>query len=136
MKYSSTRKEGIEDQGDVSRTPTKRVKYGTVQGVDLSTVEVEEGVSASARRRRKEDTSAFMALKPDHTTQKVVKEVETNELPDEEKEYLLSIREKRKTRAKGSRAGLKRKDWTFREGIWDSESIQRRNEIILEKVCR
>lgn len=97
---------------------------------------MEEGVSASARRRRKEDTSAFMALKPDHTTQKVVKGVETNELPDEEKEYLLSIREKRRTRAKGSRAGLKRKDWTFREGVWGSESIQRRNESILEKVCR
>lgn len=131
MRNSSTRKEVVEE--DVSRTPTKRVKYGTVRGVDLSTIEVEEG--ASARKRRKEDTSAFMALKPDHNSPKVLEEVgRGDELPEEEKEYLLSIREKRKTRPSGSRVGLKRKDWTFREGVWGSEGVQRNNRVLLEKV--
>ena len=131
MRNSSTRKDDKEE--DVSRTPTKRVKYGTVRGVDLSTIEVEEG--ASARKRRKEDTSAFMALKPDQNAPRVVEDVgRGDELPEEEKEYLLSIREKRRTRPSGSTAGLKRKDWTFREGLWGSESVQKRNEVSLDKV--
>jgi len=131
LRNSSTRKEDKEE--DISRTPTKRVKYGTVRGVDLSTIEVEEG--ASARKRRKEDTSAFMALKPDRNAQRVVEEVgRGDELPEEEKEYLLSIREKRRTRPAGSRSGLKRKDWTFKEGVWGSESVQNKNQAILEKV--
>jgi len=131
LRNSSTRKEGVEE--DVSRTPTKRVKYGTVRGVDLSTIEVEEG--ASARKRRKEDTSAFMALKPDQNAPRVVEDVgRGDELPEEEKEYLLSIRAKRRTRPAGSRVGLKRKDWTFREGVWGSESAQKRNKVLLDKV--
>jgi len=130
---TSIRKEGIEE--DVSRTPTKRVKYGTVRGVDLATIEVEEG--ASARKRRKEDTSAFMALKPDHNSPRVVEELgRGDELPEEEKEYLMSIREKRRTRPSGSRVGLKRKDWTFREGVWGSEGVQRKNRVLLDKVSR
>jgi hypothetical protein len=128
---TSIRKEDKEE--DVSRTPTKRVKYGTVRGVDLSTIEVEEG--ASARRRRKEDTSAFMALKPDHNSPRVVEDVgRGDELPEEEKEYLLSIREKRRTRPSGSRVGLRRKDWTFREGVWGSEGVEKRNKLWLDKV--
>lgn len=131
LRNSSTRKEDKEE--DVARTPTKRVKYGTVRGVDLSTIEVEEG--ANARKRRKEDTSAFMALKPDHNAPRVVEEVgRGDELPEEEKEYLLSIREKRRTRPAGSRSGLKRKDWTFREGVWGSESLQQKNKILLVTV--
>jgi hypothetical protein len=128
---TSIRKEDKEE--DVSRTPTKRVKYGTVRGVDLSTIEVEE--RASARKRRKEDTSAFMALKPDHNAPRAVKDVGSgDELPEEEKEYLLSIREKRRTRPSGSRVGLKRMDWTFREGVWGSESVEKKNRVLLDKV--
>jgi len=128
---TSIRKEDKEE--DVSRTPTKRVKYGTLRGVDLATIEVEEG--ASARKRRKVDTSAFMALKPDLTAPRVVEKVRRgDELPEEEKEYLLSIREKRRTRPSGSRVGLKRKDWTFREGVWGSEGVQRKNRVLLDKV--
>jgi hypothetical protein len=130
---TSIRKEDKEE--DVSRTPTKRVKYGTVRGVDLSSVDVEVEEGASARKRRKEDTSAFMALKPDHNAPRVVEEVgRGDELPEEEKEYLLSIREKRRTRPSGSRAGSKRKDWTFREGFWGSEGVQKRNQVLLDKV--
>jgi len=137
LKFSSTttttRKEDKEE--DISRTPTKRVKYGAVpvQGVDLATVQVEEG--ASARKRRREDTSAFMALRPDQSSVRVQQEVDRgDELPEEEKEYLSSIREKRRTRPKGSREGLKRKDWAFREGIWDSGDVRKKNEILLERV--
>jgi hypothetical protein len=128
-----------QEKENVSRTPTKRVKYGTVRGVDLSAVDVDVDVEegASARKRRREDTSAFMALRPDPSASKVVKDVgQGDELPEEEKEYLLSIREKRRMRPSGTREGLKRKDWTFREGIWGSEDVQRRNQAVLDKVGR
>jgi hypothetical protein len=141
LKFSSTsnsnaaRKEN-EKEEDVARTPTKRVKYGIVPGVDLSAINVDVEEGANARKRRKEDTSAFMALKPDLSATRVVQEVgRGDELPEEEKEYLLSIREKRRTRPAGSKVGLKRKDWTFREVIWGSEGTQKRNEALLEKVC-
>lgn len=78
-----------------------------------------------------------MALRPDHSTPR--KEVDVgrgDELPEEEKEYLLSIREKRRVRPAGVKAGLKRKDWTFREGIWGSESVQKKNEAILQNVSQ
>jgi hypothetical protein len=133
LKHSSTRKEDKDE--DISRTPTKRVKYGTVRGVDLSAVDVDQGEGSSARKRRKEDTSAFMALKPDLNAPKVLEDVgRGDELPEEEKEYLLSIREKRRTRPAGIRVGLKRKDWTFREGVWGSEGVQRKNQVLLETV--
>ena len=77
-----------------------------------------------------------MALRPDQSSVRVQqKDMDRgHELPEDEKEYLLSIREKRRTRQKGSREGLKRKDWAFREAIWDSGDVRKKNEILLERV--
>jgi hypothetical protein len=113
---------------DVSRTPTKRRFDIRTQGVDLATVDVEDGDGRS--RRRKDDTSAFMALRPDPNAPRsaaVPREV-TDEMPEEEKEYLLSVRERRRKRPSGQRVELKRKDWTFRESIWapgDTKAIDK-----------
>jgi hypothetical protein len=55
-------------------------------------------------------------------------------MPEEEKEYLLSMREKRRKRPTGDWVGLKRRDWTCREAVWGSEGVQERNQVVLEKV--
>jgi len=101
--------------------------------VDLASVVADE--STTTRKRRKDDTSAFMALRPDPSAPRSsTAVVEDLGMPEEEKEYLLSRRENRRKRPAGERAGLKRRDWTCREGIWESESTERKNKVILDKV--
>jgi hypothetical protein len=85
-----------------------------------------------------------MALRPDPGTATGTKRTaltdadidSAGDMPEAEKEYLLSIREKRRTRPAGTRTELKRRDWTFREGAWASEEIEKRNKILLDKVSQ
>jgi hypothetical protein len=139
LKFSSTTKEDRTGRGeeDVSRTPTKRVQYGHVRGVDLASVvsntDTDEG--STSRKRRRDDTSAFMALRPDPSVPRTsTAVVEDMGMPEEEKEYLLSMREKRRKRPTGERVGLKRRDWTCREGVWGSGGVQKWNKVVLDKV--
>lgn len=157
-------RDGVEG---VERTPTKRTKFHP-RGVDLSTVDVDtdietdhenenendneadadaetisrSGNGAEGKRvtRRRNDMSAFMALRPGSagTTPKSqpTKDGE-GELPEEEQEYLRSIREKRRTHSgqnKGTKRKVNRRDWTCREVVWGSESVDRQNRIEIDKV--
>jgi hypothetical protein len=116
------------------RTPTKKVKHTTPRGVDLATATTNTGVeeSASKRSRRKDDTSAFMALRPvggvPFPRVALAQEGE-GELPEEERQYLLSTRQKRQRRSDDTNKGkgVERRDWTYRESIWGS--VDTRKEL-------
>lgn len=150
---SAREREGVEG---VERTPTKRTKFHP-KGVDLSTVDVDTdietemevtaGTGAEGKRmtKRRNDMSAFMALRPGSagTTPKTLlaKDGE-GELPEEEQEYLRSIREKRRTHSgkdKGRKREPKRnrrRDWTCKEVVWGSESVTSQNRIEIDQVSR
>lgn len=115
------------------QTPTKRVKYSNPQGIDLSTASGLGEEQEQPKKRRKDDISAFMALRPvgGVPARPVPVNVgEDGELPAEEKAYLLSVREKRRKRPSG-REGVevKRRDWRYREIIWGRGSEEGRREL-------
>lgn len=147
---TASRASAREGKEGVERTPTKRTKFHP-RGVDLSTANLDIDVDVDAeeinreeggrRSRRKNDMSAFMALRPgsagstSKTTTTPVKDA-NEELPEEEQEYLRSIRQKRHTaRDTGRRrTEVKRRDWTCREVIWGSGIVDRQNRIELDRV--
>jgi hypothetical protein len=123
-----------EEGEDMLRTPTKKVKHTTPRGVDLATATTKPGVeeSASKRPRRKDDTSAFMALRPVGgvpSPRIALAQEGEGELPEEERQYLLSTRQKRQRRSDDTNKGkgVERRDWTYRESIWGS--IDTRKEL-------
>jgi hypothetical protein len=128
-------KEKEKEEGeDMMRTPTKKIKYTTPRGVDLATATTNTGVedTASKRPRRKDDTSAFMALRPVGgvpSPRIALTQEGEGELPEEEREYLLSTRQKRQRRSDDTNKGkgVERRDWTYIESIWGS--IDTRKEL-------
>lgn len=148
LRNSTTAREG---EGDGEKTPTKRTKFrdphDEPQGIDLANLDVEPGPSRPtppSKRRRGDDLSAFMSLRPgsspSHPISTTSKENE-GDLPEEEKEYLRSIRQKRNGSANGNGHGrrprakqIERRDWTCRETRWGSEATHERNRIVLDQV--
>ena len=142
----------VEGREGVERTPTKRTKFHP-QGVDLSTVNVDtdpdidmdvdkEEPELIRRRTKRNDMSAFMALRPSSgiaTRRTVVVPEGEEHLPEEEQEYLRSIRQKRKTtlgagNGKERRKEIRRRDWTCRETVWGSGDMDRKNKAEIDRV--
>jgi hypothetical protein len=127
-----------EGEGEeVMRTPTKRAKHTTPRGIDLSAVTAiaAEGSgtgTGTGRKRPRDDTTAFMALKPvgGVAARPTPLDQGDGELPAEEKEYLLSVREKRRKRPNGvERVEVRRRDWTYREALWGGGLVEGRREL-------
>lgn len=136
--------EAIEEEaaakaGDELRTPSKRVKYGTRPGVDLERVEVPP-VILSARKKR-EDASAFFALRPGvagtasgDLVQDGLGKTPSGRIPFEDglpEVHTPTFRRKRQEGERKARVRRKR-DWTYSESVWTRDTSA--NREVLEKV--
>lgn len=133
----------MDKEAGVERTPTKSTRFHP-QGVNLATVDAEDEPalpSGSRRRKRGEDLTAFMSLRPGsglgNTSRTKGRQVEQgDDLPEEEREYLLSQRKRRNVRRadREDRRKLVRRDWTCREMVWGSAKEYVQNRGVIDKV--
>lgn len=121
------------DTEDV-RTPTKRVKY--VKGVDLEHVDVPAAISST--RKRKEDPSAFLALRPgavgslDLGSEQVKRKEWNGNIPIEDGLPDVRPPRVRRTEAERSRMKLKermKRDWRYPETVWGADVDRQRDEV-------
>ena len=134
-KALETLEEEPEHGANELRTPSKRVKYGTRPGVDLEHVDVPPVISSS--RKKREDASAFFALRPGSGSEGNMPSVQKSllgRIPFEDglpEVHTPSMRKKRPDGYKKPRT-KRRRDWTFAEVVWDVAAEQSRRD--LEKV--
>jgi hypothetical protein len=117
---------GVGSEAEM-RTPTKKRKFHPA-GVDLSSASASQALDEAEQvlqqysSRKKETTSAFMALRPGRSSaQAVLQEAVDRGLPAEEREYLARRREMARRRVVDQGRTVKtreKRDWTYRESVW------------------
>ncbi|ORX37322.1 hypothetical protein BD324DRAFT_650922 [Kockovaella imperatae] len=130
--------DAMEVDGQEERTPTKRVKFGVRQGVDLA-IATEELDETPRTRSKRLDTSAFFALRPgaspSGSTARSLRNAQTSSgmksrsIPVED--GLPEIRAPRANRSTTTSQKLKRRkrDWTYAERIWGLQTDESREAI-------
>ena len=129
-----------DDADAEQRTPSKRAKYGVKAGVDLerTPLAIPKQASTSTKKRKRDDVSAFLALRPGSQPTSGGASTDDGEQEDEdaELEYIPSTpRPKRVTSERTKRRKLcSRRDWTYRESLWTGEQIRATNIAKLKEV--
>lgn len=124
-----------------ARTPTKRVKFGTRAGVDLEHADVHVPEVLSSLRKRREDPSAFLAMRPGGTPLSAnmsngagagnMSGMGKRGIPIED--GLPDIRPVLRREKTGIKEKKREKrDWRYPEQIWGSRSEE--NKALLETV--
>ena len=134
-------KEASDDEVDDTQqdTPTKTVKYKVRPGVKVDQMELgSRSTSGNAsEKRQRGDTSAFFALRPGGTSSAVMGISNQGRIQDPLMGGELRQVRPRRARREGVRKENelpRRRDWTYKETQWGSDSLTKEHEAALQKV--